>query len=124
MEAATLSSSSSSSPNVAVNKPTLTPKSIIYQKFGNKACYKIEEVQEESSQNGFPGLAITQKCPSLFRCYLQLPEFSVVSQPCKKKKEAEQSAALMAIQKVNFLVFWVFIFSLLYTDMFNFVHNV
>ncbi|XP_021724803.1 LOW QUALITY PROTEIN: small RNA 2'-O-methyltransferase-like [Chenopodium quinoa] len=94
---------SSSSPSSLVNtkKPTLTPKAKIYQKFGNKACYKTEEIQEESSQNGCPGLVIPQKGPSLFRCSLELPEFSVVSEPCKKKKEAEQSAALMALQKLG-----------------------
>ncbi|XP_057544786.1 small RNA 2'-O-methyltransferase [Amaranthus tricolor] len=91
----------SPSSSATMKKPTLTPKAVIYQKFGDKARYKIEEVQEESPQNGCPGLAIPQKGPSLFRCYLKLPELSTVSQPCKKKKEAEQSAALMACNKLG-----------------------
>ncbi|GAB4840701.1 hypothetical protein Ancab_021468 [Ancistrocladus abbreviatus] len=83
-----------------VKKATLTPKAIIYQKFGDKASYTIEEVHE-SSQNGCLGLAIPQKGPCLFRCYLQLPEFSVVTATFKRKKEAEQSAAEMALQKLG-----------------------
>ena len=47
----------SSSSSATMKKPTLTPKAVIYQKFGDKARYKIEEVQEESPQNGCPGLA-------------------------------------------------------------------
>lgn len=46
-------------------------------------------------------MAIPQKGPTLFRCYLQLPEFSIVSLPCKKKREAEQSAASMALHKLG-----------------------
>ncbi|KAL9345628.1 hypothetical protein Peur_060481 [Populus x canadensis] len=63
---------------IGVKKTIFSPKAIINQKFGSKACYKVEEVQEESTQNGFPGLAIPQKAP-LFRCQLELPEFTVVS---------------------------------------------
>ncbi|KNA23782.1 hypothetical protein SOVF_021960 isoform B [Spinacia oleracea] len=92
-------SSTCSSP--IVKQPTLTPKAIIYQKYANKASYKIEEILGQSSQNGCPGLAVSQKGPSLFRCHLELPDFSIVSQPCKKKKEAEQLAALMALQKLG-----------------------
>uniref|UniRef100_A0A6N2LFY3 Small RNA 2'-O-methyltransferase Hen1 La-motif C-terminal domain-containing protein n=1 Tax=Salix viminalis TaxID=40686 RepID=A0A6N2LFY3_SALVM len=55
--------------------------------------HTVEEVKEDSAQNGCPGLAIPQKGPSLFRCRLELPEFTVVSDICKKKKDAEQSAA-------------------------------
>ncbi|KAK9714443.1 hypothetical protein RND81_06G094900 [Saponaria officinalis] len=79
---------------------TLTPKAIIHQKYGTKACYVIEEVQEPP-QHGCPGLAFPQKGPSLFRCSLHLPDFSVVSSPCKKKKDAQQSAALLALQKLG-----------------------
>ncbi|GAV65633.1 dsrm domain-containing protein/Methyltransf_23 domain-containing protein [Cephalotus follicularis] len=88
------------SPAVVVKKPPLTPKAIIHQKFGSKACYTVEEVQE-SAQNGCPGLAIQQKCPCLYRCSLQLPECSVVSGTFKKKKDAEQSAAEMALEKLG-----------------------
>ncbi|KAA8519342.1 hypothetical protein F0562_013598 [Nyssa sinensis] len=87
------------SPAVAVKK-SLTPKAIIYQRFGGKVCYEVEEVQE-STENGCPGLAIPQKGPSLYRCCLQLPEFSVVSGTFKKKKDAEQSAAKMALEKLG-----------------------
>lgn len=98
MENAT--SSSSSSTVVPVKKPMLTPKAIIHQKFGTKACYTIEEVQEPS-ENECPGLALPQKGPSLFICHLHLPDFSVVSPPCKRKKEAEQSASEMALKKLG-----------------------
>ncbi|KAJ8430266.1 hypothetical protein Cgig2_030665 [Carnegiea gigantea] len=94
------SSSSSSVAVGPVKKPMLTPKAIIHQKFGDKACYSIEEVQEVP-QNWCPGLAIAQKGPCLFICRLQLPEFSVVSSPCKRKKEAEQSAAELALHKLG-----------------------
>ncbi|XP_059288742.1 small RNA 2'-O-methyltransferase-like [Lycium ferocissimum] len=81
-------------------KTPFTPKAIIYQRFGTKACYKVEEVQEVV-QNGCPGLAIPQKGPCLYRCSLQLPEFSVVSETFKRKKDAEQSAAEKAIQELG-----------------------
>ncbi|KAL7102584.1 hypothetical protein ACP275_08G128900 [Erythranthe tilingii] len=82
-------------------KPSLTPKAIIHQKFGDKACYKVEEVQDDSNQNGCPGLAILQKGPSLYRCTLELPETTVVSDTCRRKKDAEQSAAEKAIEKLG-----------------------
>lgn len=81
-------------------KSSLTSKAIIHQKYGDKACYKVEEVQD-SKQNGCPGLAIPQKAPPcLYRCTLYLPETTVVSDTFKKKKDAEQSAAGKAIEKV------------------------
>lgn len=85
---------------LAVGVKKTTPKAIINQKFGRNACYKVEEVQE-SNQNECPGLAIQQKGPCLYRCTLQLPELSVVSETFKKKKDAEQSAAEMALEKVS-----------------------
>ncbi|KAG8365669.1 hypothetical protein BUALT_Bualt18G0130400 [Buddleja alternifolia] len=81
-------------------KSSMTPKAIIHQRFGDKACYKVEEVQD-SDQNGCPGLAIPQKGPCLFRCTLQLPETIVVSDTCRRKKDAEQSAAEKAIEKLG-----------------------
>lgn len=81
-------------------KTTITPKAVIYQKYGSRASYEVEEVQE-SAQNGCPGLYIPQKGPSLFRCRLNLPELSIVSETFKKKKDAEQAAAEMAIQKLG-----------------------
>lgn len=91
------------SPAAATRKSALTPKAIICQKFGTEACYSVEEVQE-SSQNECPGLAITQKGPCLYRCSLQLPEISVVSGTFRKKKDAEQSASELALEKV-FIIF-------------------
>lgn len=82
-------------------KHTLTPKAIIHQKFGANAIYTVEEVND-SAQSACPGLAIPQKGPSLFRCHLQLPDFSVVSNVCKKKKDSEQSAAELALDKLGF----------------------
>uniref|UniRef100_A0A5B6YQG9 Small RNA 2'-O-methyltransferase n=2 Tax=Davidia involucrata TaxID=16924 RepID=A0A5B6YQG9_DAVIN len=88
------------SPSAAVKKTSLTPKAIIYQKFDSKACYVVEEVRE-STENGCPGLAIPQKGSYLYRCCLQLPEFSVESGTFRKKKDAEQSAAEMALEKLG-----------------------
>ncbi|XP_048337529.2 small RNA 2'-O-methyltransferase [Ziziphus jujuba] len=87
-------------PAVAMQKPTLTPKAVIKKRFGDQACYKVEEVVE-STEIGCPGLAITQKGPCLYRCSLQLPEVSVVSGTFKKKKEAEQSASELALEKLG-----------------------
>ncbi|KAL3833726.1 hypothetical protein ACJIZ3_008462 [Penstemon smallii] len=81
-------------------KASLSPKAIIHQTFGDKACYKVEEVQD-STQNECPGLAVQQKGPCLYQCTLQLPEMVVVSDPCRKKKDAEQSAAEKAIEKLG-----------------------
>lgn len=89
----------------ASRKPTLTPKAVIHQKYGSKACYKIEEVHEPPP-NGCPGLAIAQKGACSFRCNLELPDISVVSGTFKRKRDAEQSAAEIAIEKV-----WLFTFS-------------
>lgn len=85
---------------VAPKKATLTPKAIIHQNFGNKACYVVEEVKEVH-QTECPGLNIPQSGPCLYRCTLQLPELSVISGTFKKKKDAEQSAAEIAIEKLG-----------------------
>ncbi|PQQ21239.1 small RNA 2-O-methyltransferase [Prunus yedoensis var. nudiflora] len=79
---------------------TFTPKAIVHKRFGSSACYKVEEVHE-STQNGCPGLAIMQKGPCLYRCTLQLPEVTVVSGIFKKKKDAEHSAAELALEKLG-----------------------
>lgn len=86
-------------PAVEIKKAILTPKAIINKKFGSKACYTVEEVKEPV-QTECPGL-IPQMGPCLYRCCLQLPELSVVSGTFRKKKEAEQSAAEMALEKVG-----------------------
>ncbi|KAL2477180.1 Small RNA 2'-O-methyltransferase [Forsythia ovata] len=86
-------------PAVAAKKSSLTPKAIIHQKFGDKACYKVEEVQEDT-KNRCPGLAIPPKGPCLYRCTLQLPELVVISDTFKRKKDAEQSAAEKALEKL------------------------
>ncbi|KAI7979085.1 Small RNA 2'-O-methyltransferase, partial [Camellia lanceoleosa] len=65
--------------------------------------YKKQSAVDEASesiQNESPGLAIPQKGPCLYRCCLQLPEFSVVSETFKRK-DAEQSAAEMALLKLG-----------------------
>ncbi|TKY59608.1 Small RNA 2'-O-methyltransferase [Spatholobus suberectus] len=87
-------------PVVAPKKPTLTPKAIIHQNFGNKASYVVEEVKEDH-QTECPGLSIPQMGPCLYRCTLQLPELTVISGTFKKKKDAEQSAAEIAIEKLG-----------------------
>lgn len=85
---------------VIVKSPALTPKAILNQKFASNAIYKTEELQN-SSENICPGLAIPQKGPCLYRCHLQLPDFSLISEAFPRKKDAEQSAAKMAIEKVK-----------------------
>ena len=89
--------------SVTVRKNTQTPKSMIHQKFGANACYTPEEVHE-SADNGCPGLAIEQKGPCLYRCTLQLPEITVVSGIFRKKKDAEQAAAQLALEEVRFVL--------------------
>ncbi|KAL5727335.1 hypothetical protein ACHQM5_000545 [Ranunculus cassubicifolius] len=84
----------------AAKVQTPTAKSIIHQKFGKNASYNIEEVVE-STQNGCPGLSIPQQGPCLYRCSLQLLDFSITSEPCKRKKDAEQSAARLAVDKLG-----------------------
>ncbi|KAJ9565629.1 hypothetical protein OSB04_001595 [Centaurea solstitialis] len=81
-------------------KAVVNPKTIIHQRFGDKAHYNIEEIQESGS-NGCPGLVVSQKGPCLYRCCLQLPEFSVVSDIFKRKKDAMQSAAEKAVEKLS-----------------------
>ncbi|XP_042520731.1 small RNA 2'-O-methyltransferase isoform X2 [Macadamia integrifolia] len=85
---------------IQATKSNQTPKSIIHQKYGTNAFYKIEEVREPV-QNSCPGLAIPQQGPCLFRCNLQLPELSVTSETFKKKRDAEQNAAQMALEKLG-----------------------
>ncbi|KAJ4976047.1 hypothetical protein NE237_001153 [Protea cynaroides] len=87
-------------PAVQAKKSNYTPKSVIHQKYGSRACYKIEEVRE-SVQNSCPGLAIPQQSTCLFRCNLQLPELSVTSETFRRKKDAEQNAAHMALEKLG-----------------------
>ncbi|XP_043689681.1 small RNA 2'-O-methyltransferase-like [Telopea speciosissima] len=87
-------------PTIQTKKSNQTPKAIIHQKYGSSACYRIEEVREPV-QNSCPGLAIPQQGPCLFRCNLQLPGLSVTSEAFKKKKDAEQNAAQMAIEKLD-----------------------
>lgn len=85
---------------VAVKRPALTPKALIHQKYGTKACYRTEEVPE-SIDSGCPGLVIPQKVKCLYRCYLDLPELSVTSETFTRKKDAEQAAAKIAIEKLG-----------------------
>lgn len=88
-------------PAVPPKKPALSPKAIINQKFGTSASYVVEEVREPI-QTDCPGLAshLVGKGPCLYRCTLQLPELTVKSECFKKKRDAEQSAAEIALVKV------------------------
>ncbi|CAN7070969.1 unnamed protein product [Brassica oleracea var. botrytis] len=70
-------------------KQSLSPKEIIHHKFGVKASYRIEQVHVSSQSN------------CLYRCHLQLPEFSVVSNVFKRKKDAKLSAAELALEKLG-----------------------
>ncbi|KAK1282639.1 Small RNA 2'-O-methyltransferase [Acorus calamus] len=85
---------------LAVGKPALTPKALLHKKYGWKACYRIEEVHEPV-ENSCPGLALPQHVRCRYRCYLELPELSIVSDAFTRKKDAEQAAAQMAIEKLG-----------------------
>ncbi|KAK1304230.1 Small RNA 2'-O-methyltransferase [Acorus calamus] len=85
---------------LVAKRSSLTPKALLHQKYGNKACYKIEEVQE-SIDSSFPGLALPQQVRCRYRCCLELPELTFVSDAFMRKKDAEQAAAQMAIEKLG-----------------------
>lgn len=80
-------------------KQPSTPKAIIHQKFGLKARYRIEEVADVP-ESLCPGLAIPQQTKIQYRCVLELPDLTVSSGVFSRKKDAEQSAAQIAIEKV------------------------
>ncbi|MQM10615.1 hypothetical protein Taro_043510 [Colocasia esculenta] len=85
-------------PNVVVGKPPLSAKALLHQKYGDKACYKVEEVLEPV-ENECPGLVIPQRGRVLYQCHLEIPGCSVTSEKFTKKKDAEQAAAKMALEK-------------------------
>ncbi|CAH8345971.1 unnamed protein product [Eruca vesicaria subsp. sativa] len=70
-------------------KQALIPKAIIHHKFGVEASYRTEEVHVPSQSS------------CLYRCHLQLPDFSVVSNVFKSKQDSEQSAAELALEKLG-----------------------
>ncbi|CAN7109336.1 unnamed protein product [Brassica rapa subsp. narinosa] len=74
---------------VGGEKQSLTPKEIIHHKFGVNASYRIEQVH------------VSSQSTCLYRCHLQLPDFSVVSNVFKRKKDAELSAAELALEKLG-----------------------
>jgi hypothetical protein len=76
-----------------------TPKTIIKNKYGAKAQFIIEPVQDEPPADA-PKLLVPQPRQTKFRCCLELPEFSVTSDVFTKKKDAEQAAAKMGLDKV------------------------
>ena len=78
---------------------TLTPKTIIKNKYGARASFTIEPVQDEPPADA-PKLLVPQHRQTKFRCCLELLEFSVTSDVFSKKKDAEQAAAKMALDKV------------------------
>lgn len=80
--------------------PTVTPKAVIHQKYGAKACYSVEEVRE-AVDGGCPGLALPQQTRSVYRCSLDIPGLTVVTPGTfVRKKDAEQAAAQIALDKV------------------------
>ncbi|XP_077243893.1 small RNA 2'-O-methyltransferase-like isoform X2 [Tasmannia lanceolata] len=87
-------------PHISMKKAVLTPKAIVHERYGSNACYKIEEVLE-SGGSGCPGLVIPQHHKCLYRCCLELPEFSITSDTFTRKKDAEQSAAKLALEKLG-----------------------
>ncbi|PKA53570.1 Small RNA 2'-O-methyltransferase [Apostasia shenzhenica] len=81
-------------------RPALAPKALIHQKFGSQAQYRIEEVLQHA-ENSCPGLAIAQQPRSLYKCYLDLPELSVSSDPFPRKKDAEHAASKIAMEMLG-----------------------
>ncbi|XP_006657468.1 small RNA 2'-O-methyltransferase [Oryza brachyantha] len=81
--------------------PTTTPKALVHQRFGAKACYSVEEVRE-AVDGGCPGLALPQQTRSVYRCSLDLPGLTVVTPGTfLRKKDAEQAAAQIALDKLG-----------------------
>jgi len=75
-----------------------TPKAVLHQRFGAKARYTVEEVRE--AVGGCPGLAPQTR--SVYRCALELPDLSVTTPGTfVRKKDAEQAAAQIALDKVR-----------------------
>ncbi|KAJ4806377.1 Small RNA methyltransferase [Rhynchospora pubera] len=85
---------------VTMKKQPATPKAIIHQKFGQKARYQVEEVADVA-ENLCPGLTIPQQTKIKYRCILELPDLTVSSGTFSRKKDAEQSAAQIAIEKLG-----------------------
>ncbi|CAL9192459.1 unnamed protein product [Musa hybrid cultivar] len=91
---------SQEAPAVSAKRLELTPKALIHHKYGRTACYRIEEVKQHV-ENDCPGLVIPQQFRSLYRCHLDLPDLSFTSDMFPKKKDAEQAAAKIAIEKLG-----------------------
>lgn len=79
---------------------TPTPKTIINNKYGARALFTIESVQDEPAADA-PKLLVPQPRQTKFCCRLELPEFSVTSAVFTKKKDAEKAAAKMAVDKLG-----------------------
>jgi hypothetical protein len=81
--------------------PAPTPKAVIHQRYGAKAVYRVEEVREPV-HGACPGLALPQTTRCVYRGHLDLAGVLTVSTPGTflRKKDAEQAAAQMAIDKV------------------------
>lgn len=82
--------------------PAPTPKAVIHQRYGAKAVYRVEEVRE-AVDGGCPGLALPQSTRCVYRGHLDLTGVLSVSTPGTfvRKKDAEQAAAQMAIDKLG-----------------------
>ncbi|KAH9288302.1 hypothetical protein KI387_032419, partial [Taxus chinensis] len=79
---------------------TNTPKAIIFNKYGQNAHYKTEIVPAEPAEDA-PRLLVSQPRQNKYCCCLELPEFSVTSDIFIRKKDAEQAAAKLAIEKLG-----------------------
>lgn len=82
--------------------PAPTPKAVIHQRYGAKAVYRVEEVREPV-HGACPGLALPQTTRCVYRGHLDLAGVLTVSTPGTflRKKDAEQAAAQMAIDKLG-----------------------
>lgn len=79
---------------------TNTPKARIFQTYGQQAYYRTEIVPAEPAENT-PTLLVSQTRQNKYICRLELPEFSVTSGPFIRKKDAEQDAAKLALDKLG-----------------------
>ncbi|KAJ3679356.1 hypothetical protein LUZ60_017367 [Juncus effusus] len=82
------------------SNPPPTPKAIIHKKYAQQAVYRTEEVTD-AGENPCPGLVVQRQTRIQYRCVLELPDLTVSSGRFSKKKDAEQAAAQIAVEKLG-----------------------
>lgn len=71
---------------------TPTPKTIINNKYGARAVFTIESVQDEPAADA-PKLLVPQPRQTKFCCRLELPEFSVTSAVFHQEEGCRESSS-------------------------------